>query len=622
MTPNRRPTADPGSRKQVGAGVTENHNTAQQSPQEGAPAAYEDAPTATVEAVPAPPAPEDPMITAAMGMSGALKEVTLPLPLPGVADSRTLRADIVNQLDDYLIPRLRSLDAPLLTVVGGSTGAGKSTLINSLLQADITQAGVVRPTTKAPILVHHPGDERWFADQRVLPSLARVTGDVTPPVTDGKITTVHLVASASVPQGIALLDAPDIDSVVSANRDLAKQLLAAADMWVFVTTAARYADNVPWQFLRAAGRRGASVAVVLDRVPPAAMHEVRQDLAKLLAEGPLADVPLFSLEESELTNGRLRPEQVAELNAWLQNLAQDESARQIVIRRTLAGACEDTINQVSGVIDAQKAQQDAAESLRRQLDAAFAAELSNLSTALVDGSMLRGEVLARWHDFLGTSGFSRTVESRISWLRDKIANLFNRSAPTKPLGDAVLTGVTALIVARAQAAMDATVDAWSSEPGGEYVLTLQPQLSTADPTLTDRTERMVRDWQRAVVAMVREQCKDRMVTARAAAIGINAVALIVMIIVFAGTALIPTGAEVAAAAGTTVIGQKVLEAIFGDDAVRRMTKLAHNDLLERASGLLAYNRTLFTDALDSVEIDAEAAVTLEQWRVDLEAARS
>ena len=42
------------------------------------------------------------------------------------------------------------------------------------------------------------------------------------------------------------MDAPDVDSVVEDNRDLAATLLAGADLWIFVTTAARYADAVPW----------------------------------------------------------------------------------------------------------------------------------------------------------------------------------------------------------------------------------------------------------------------------------------------------------------------------------------------------------------------------------------
>ncbi len=62
------------------------------------------------------------------------------------------------QLDDYVLPRLRSQDAPLLTVVGGSTGAGKSTLVNSIVGQMVSRSGVLRPTTRSPVLVHHPDD--------------------------------------------------------------------------------------------------------------------------------------------------------------------------------------------------------------------------------------------------------------------------------------------------------------------------------------------------------------------------------------------------------------------------------------------------------------------------------
>ena len=53
-----------------------------------------------------------------------------------------------------------------------------------------------------------------------------------------------------------------------------------------------------------------------------------------------------------------------------------------------------------------------------------------------------------------------------------------------------------------------------------------------------------------------------------------------MVSVFAATAFIPTGLEIAVAGGTTVAAQKVLEAIFGDQAVRTLAEQARADLLD------------------------------------------
>src|SRR3954454_4564589 len=153
------------------------------------------------------------------GLAARLRGVALALDAPGVEEARRVRDERVAQIDDYLLPRLASMDAPLLMVVGGSTGAGKSTLVNSLVGAPVSPAGVLRPTTRAPVLVCHPGDVGWFEDDRILPGLARTTG--------GRAASggLELVSTDALPPGLALLDAPDIDSVAAANRALAGQLL-------------------------------------------------------------------------------------------------------------------------------------------------------------------------------------------------------------------------------------------------------------------------------------------------------------------------------------------------------------------------------------------------------------
>ena len=262
------------------------------------------------------------MVTALVRLRAALQGAVLPLELPGVEDHRAARLEMVDQLEDYVIPRIVTLEAPLLAVVGGSTGAGKSTLVNSLVGAVVTESGVLRPTTRSPVLVHNPADADWFGADRLLPDLERVSRPTHDPQA------LQLVALDVVPQGLAILDAPDIDSVEESNRHLAAQLLAAADLWLFVTSAARYADQVPWDFLRQAAERSAAVAIVLDRTPADAVETVATHLARMLAARGLKDSPLFTVHEVPLTEQELLPpRQVAEIQRWLTDLGADADAR-------------------------------------------------------------------------------------------------------------------------------------------------------------------------------------------------------------------------------------------------------------------------------------------------------
>ena len=171
----------------------------------------------------------------------------------------------------------------MLAVVGGPTGAGKSTLVNSLVRAPVSTTGFLRPTTRTPVLVCHP--RSW----------ARVHRH-------------NLVAiqAPALPQGVALIDAPDINSIDQASRDLSNELFDDADLWLFVTTAARYADAEAWRHLRAAQQRKVDLAVVLDRVPPRAVEEILPHLNELLGE----PVPLFVVPDSELDRQGMLPERV------------------------------------------------------------------------------------------------------------------------------------------------------------------------------------------------------------------------------------------------------------------------------------------------------------------------
>ena len=122
---------------------------------------------------PAPPAEPPPAVgelaTRSAGCARRSAAATYPLVMPSADEARRIGAALVAQLDDYLLPRLARLDAPLLVVVGGSTGAGKSTLVNSLVRAPVSAAGVLRPTTRSPVLVSNPADLPWFRSGQLLP---------------------------------------------------------------------------------------------------------------------------------------------------------------------------------------------------------------------------------------------------------------------------------------------------------------------------------------------------------------------------------------------------------------------------------------------------------------------
>jgi hypothetical protein len=559
------------------------------------------------------------LLSAVQQLRREVQQVTLPMAIPGVAEARSSQSALLRALDDYVIPRLTSLDAPLLTVVGGSTGAGKSTLVNSLVGSVVSRSGVLRPTTKSPVLVHHREDERWFTGTRVLPGLARVTGSDGARDPRGA---VRLIASETLPAGLALLDTPDIDSVVKSNRDLARQLLSAADLWLFITTAARYADAVPWDLLRGASERGASVAIVLNRVPPEAMEEVRTHLASMLRERGLGSAPIFTAVETTLTaDGRLSEHEIARLRSWLSALARDAKARSIVVRRTLTGALNSLHDRVLTLSRATAEQDAAAAALHQEVEVAYAGAMQAVERGMRDGTLLRGEVLARWQEFVGTGEFLRQVEAGISHLRDRITAVFKGSPPpTSDLGEALQFGVAELLTAQSRGASATVLRRWRQLPGGPEVVAAHPQLAHPASESSSKVERLVRDWQGEVLELVRAEGRDRRTTARVLSFGVNGVGVILMLLVFSQTGGI-TGGEVGIAGGSAVLAQRILEAIFGDQAVRDLAAKARRQLLARAKELYDGEQAPLHAAVAAVEVSAGQADRLRAVSTAVETVR-
>lgn len=559
-----------------------------------------------------------------------LDQAVLPLQAPGADDARALRRQALDQLDDYLLPRLRASAAPVLAVLGGSTGAGKSTLVNSLLGARVSAAGVLRPTTRWPVLVHHPLDGRWFSTDRVLPGLARLTARVADPdpAARGPAGTAQpvgepgtqaplpdaqpavggagrrgagltLVASEAVPQGLALLDAPDVDSVVEENRTLARQLLAAADLWLFVTTAARYADAVPWELLHDAAARRTALAIVLDRVDPGEEDAVRTHLRAMLDEQGLPGTPVLLVPEEQPVDGLLPAWAVAPVAEWLTALAADPQARAGVVGRTRDGLVADLATRAGRVADAVDAQRDADARLRATVAHAYDQAADDVARATSDGRLLRGEVLARWQDVVGTGELMRSVEEHVGRWRDRLtAYVRGRRADDPALAEAIGRSLDAVVVDAAERAAEHADAAWRADPAAAGLLD-GLALSRASTGIRARVADEVRAWQDDVLALVRDEGAGRRTQARALSFGVNGLGAALMLVVFASTGGL-TGAEVGIAGGTALLAQRLLEAVFGDDAVRRLTATAHDLLRMRVRSVLDTEAARFTSQLDAL----------------------
>ena len=137
---------------------------------------------------------------------------------------------------------------------------------------------------------------------------------------------------------------------------------------------------------------------------------------------------------------------------------------------------------------------------------------------------------------------------------------------------------------------------------------------------SDAAGEEVRSWQGHVLDLVRSEGADKRSTARFLSFGVNGAGLVVMVAVFAHTGGL-TGGEVAVAGGTSALGQRLLEAVFGDAAVRALADRARADLLRRVDELVDGPRVRLLEVLAATGVDEEAPARLERAVAAVVAAR-
>lgn len=475
----------------------------------------------------------------------------------------------LRRLQDVVLPRLEDADAPVLVVVGGSTGSGKSTLVNSLLGRNVSRAGAVRPTTRRPVLICSPQQRDWFMSDRVLPRLAKSEGSG-----GDSLDAITIAVEETLWPTVGIVDAPDIDSVEDGNRRLASELLDGADLWVFVTTAARYADAVAWKHLEEAGSRGLRVAIVLNRVPVGAAEEVREDLASLARQRGLGEVMIVTVEEQPLTDGRLPAAAIAPIGAYLESIGRDAQERAAIVRRSLSGAVSSSLQETAHALEAARERNrefEAASEDVRQLISSYAREASSSSS----DDVLRGEVSARIAEVLGSWDMTKTVSRVFSGLSSRLMGAIRGQAAPDVQVQRDLTG------GLAQRLADQYHRAWQ-----ESVRRARSLVDTSSfdefldvDAVAQRARRVAQEWTSEVTELIRAQAESSRVSGRMLAGGINVVTVSLMVAAFSMTGGL-TGVEVGIAGASAALSQTVLEAYFGERTVRSMAEQAR-DALER-----------------------------------------
>lgn len=545
-------------------------------------------------------------------LSAALRATGLELDLGSATGAVAVRNELADQITDYIVPRLRRLDAPLLAVLGGSTGSGKSTITNTLIGVEVSPAGVLRPTTRAPVLICHPDDEAWFAGGDVLPDLARVTGGPAGSGAAGASGTVlRITTTDDIEPGLALIDAPDIDSVEEANRDLATQLLSAADLWLFATTAVRYADAVPWDFLRQAQARGTALACIINRIPPGAAGEIVPHFESMLTKAGLEGVTVFPIDQTDLVDGKLPPAAVEPIKQLLTRLATNAEERARVVRQTLDGALGSIPGRARQVLAAAQEQNAAVDELALAVQRIYDTTIDAVGRDISSGAMLRGEVLERWQELIGTAELMRAVQSRISWIRDRIGSMVTgRTGATAEVQGEITSTLEQLLIDHGDKAASTTVSTWKNLPGGRRVLGDDRSLEWASPEFRNQVRSEIQGWQEDILDLVRDRGASKRTTARVLALGVNSVGIALMVLLFAQTGGI-TGGEVAIGAGTAGLSQTLLTALFGEQAVRELATEARRLLMSRVQALFDADADRFTARLDAAVTPDNAAEELD-----------
>ncbi|MGW5333535.1 GTPase [Streptomyces bauhiniae] len=192
-------------------------------------------------------------------------------------DNQTL-AEAARVLDEATARRKLS-GQHTVVAIAGATGSGKSQLFNTLAGVPISETGVRRPTTAAPIACSWSDGAATLIDRLGIP---------------GRLRRRPLQSAEAEAQlrGLVLIDLPDHDSAAVQHREHVDRVLKLVDAVIWVVDPEKYADAALHErYLRPMAGHAEVMIVVLnqtDRLPAEATEQILDDLRRLLDEDGIA----------------------------------------------------------------------------------------------------------------------------------------------------------------------------------------------------------------------------------------------------------------------------------------------------------------------------------------------
>ena len=208
------------------------------------------------------------------------------------AKTSPLARQLGERLRRDLLPRLNAEAPLLLAAIAGPNNVGKSTLFNALAGERISPAHPEGGLTKQCLAVAHPetasGAGLEALSRRY--SVVAVQEGESPPVdSPGPVGRLYLAKPPHLPRGLVLLDTPDVDSVVAANRERTESLLVTVDVVVFVVSRHTYQNAALVDFIREAVAHGRPWLALYNEAPEKALARAHLDkLSKDVGQPPLA----------------------------------------------------------------------------------------------------------------------------------------------------------------------------------------------------------------------------------------------------------------------------------------------------------------------------------------------